>query len=177
MREGDGLVLCSDCCVWVSNPSSSPQQGHIVACVSWRWEFPSYLVLKDLTLVMVMFACMGVYKSRASAAGSTVLVHSKHCFIIILWKAYQALNKIRAPVCLHCDSEEEQWLSVQLRHRWRKQQQWKFGLSNVQYSAAAPENIVCSCAGTGCQANTHPELFLRGSFRVIIDKWILETSL
>lgn len=63
------------------------QQGHIVACVSWRWEFPSYLVLKDSALVMVMFACMGVYKSKASVGGSTILVHSKHCFIIIFWKS------------------------------------------------------------------------------------------
>lgn len=62
------------------------QQGLIVACVNLRSEFPSYLVLKDLALVMVIFACIGLYRSKASAGGSAIWVHSRHCFIIIFWK-------------------------------------------------------------------------------------------
>lgn len=62
------------------------QQGHIVACVNLMWEFFPFLVLKGLTLVIVMFVSIGVYRSKANAGGSAILVHSRHCFIIILWK-------------------------------------------------------------------------------------------
>lgn len=143
------------------------QQGHIVACINLRWGFPSYLVLKDLSLVMVMF-CMGVCKSKASAGGNVIFVHSRHWSEpsdrpsekhIRLWTRLE----LQFAFALTATSSIDLVFSSDIDGRSSSIRNLVCSMFSI--SAEALDNIVSSCAETGFQAKYSLHSLLEGNFQ------------